>query len=200
MEGRSEIPLFPLGDVLLKGARIRLNIFEPRYLDMVGRCMRESEGFGVVLIREGREARRSGGDPQPTIFNIGTHAKIVDFDSSESAQLQIVIHGGAKFRIHRTWARTDHLLCAEVEYLPDERAAAIGDEFRHLVELLRALLQHPEFNSTEVDIDFEDACAVSWRLSEYLPLEPEIKQSLLQMHLPRERLAEFKRIVNKLRG
>ena len=41
---------------------------------------------------------------------------------------------------------------------------------------------------------------MSWRLSELLPLEPEIKQGLLQMSLPRERLAELTRIVNNLRN
>jgi Lon protease-like protein len=42
-----------------------------------------------------------------------------------------------------------------------------------------------------LDVDYRDARSVSWRLSELLPLEPEIKQGLLQMSLPRERLAEL---------
>ena len=35
------IPLFPLKTVLFPGGPLKLRIFEPRYVDMVGRCMRE---------------------------------------------------------------------------------------------------------------------------------------------------------------
>ncbi len=52
----------------------------------------------------------------------------------------------------------------------------------------------------DLQFDFEDARSVGWRLAELLPIEAEIKQSLLQMELPRERLVELVRIVNKLKG
>jgi Lon protease-like protein len=70
------IPLFPLNTVLFPGGPLRLRIFEPRYLDMVSRCMREDAGFGVALIVAGREA---GGAAQTVA--IGTLARIVDFDN-----------------------------------------------------------------------------------------------------------------------
>ena len=197
---REQIPLFPLREVLLKGGHMQLQIFEPRYLDMVKRCLRDDSGFGVVLIRKGWDSRQSEDEPPPTVFNIGTLAKIVDFNPTPRGLLGILIRGDAKFRIHSSHEAADHLLIGEVEYLPEERNVAIGDEFRHLVELLRELVKDPVFQNAKLDIDFDDASSVSWRLSEYLPLEPEIKQSLLQMHLPRERLAEIKRLLNKLRG
>jgi Lon protease-like protein len=59
---------------------------------------------------------------------------------------------------------------------------------------------HPEVQKLALDIDLEDARSVGWRLSELMPIEPEIKQSLLQMQYPRERLQELKRLVTKLRG
>jgi Lon protease-like protein len=52
----SVIPLFPLHTVLFPGGPLPLRIFETRYTDMVRRCMRAGEPFGVVLIQEGREA------------------------------------------------------------------------------------------------------------------------------------------------
>ena len=56
MSDTRDIPLFPLGTVLFPGGVLPLRIFEPRYLSMIGNCMREGMGFGVVLITEGREA------------------------------------------------------------------------------------------------------------------------------------------------
>ena len=66
-------PLFPLNIVLFPDGALPLRIFETRYLDMVRRCMRETQSFGVVLIREGGEV-----GPAET-FDVGTVAKIVDF-------------------------------------------------------------------------------------------------------------------------
>src|ERR1700722_11610730 len=44
----AELPLFPLHTVLLPGGPLQLQIFEPRYVDMVGRCMRTGTAVGVV--------------------------------------------------------------------------------------------------------------------------------------------------------
>jgi len=44
-----ELPLFPLQTVLFPGGPLGLRVFEPRYLDMVGRCLKEQGRFGVVL-------------------------------------------------------------------------------------------------------------------------------------------------------
>ena len=75
------IPLFPLGTVLFSGGRLPLRIFEPRYTAMISRCLREQSGFGVVLIREGADARLGPNPQQPKIFNVGTYATIVDFNT-----------------------------------------------------------------------------------------------------------------------
>ena len=51
----ADIPLFPLGIVLLPGGRSQLKIFEQRYLSMVSSVMREDTGFGMVMISSGYE-------------------------------------------------------------------------------------------------------------------------------------------------
>ena len=56
MKDQSAIPLFPLSTVLFPGGPLKLRIFEARYIDMIGSCMREAAPFGVVLILEGSEA------------------------------------------------------------------------------------------------------------------------------------------------
>ena len=114
--------------------------------------------------------------------------------------LGIITSGGPKFRILETSETNDHLLMGTVEFLPEERAQATGEEHASLIEMLRELMKHPMAQKLALDVDYRDARSVSWRLSELLPLEPEIKQGLLQMSLPRERLAELTRIVNNLRN
>jgi hypothetical protein len=87
-----------------------------------------------------------------------------------------------------------------VEYLPEERSASVAAEHAPLVEILRELMKHPLVEKLSLPVDYGDARSVGWRLAELLPLEPEIKQSLLQMNLPRERLTELRRLVEHLRG
>lgn len=157
-------------------------------------------GFGVVLIREGQDALVGTDAKQPSIFNIGTYARVIDFDHAEHAQLKIKVCGDGKFRIHGTHEQADHLVLGDVEFLPEERAGPIGDDYEWLVALLKDLMKHPIADDWSDEVDLLDARSVSWRLSDLLPFPQEIKQSLLQMHLPRERLAEIQRLVNKLRG
>jgi uncharacterized protein len=197
---RKEIPLLPLGTVLFSGGRLPLRIFEPRYTAMVSRCLREKSGFGVVLIREGSDARLTKDAVQPEIFNVGTYGTIVDFNTLANGMLGIITSGGPKFRILDTYETSDHLLMGAVEFLPDERGHAPGAEHATLIEMLRELMQHPMAQKLALEVDYRDARSVSWRLADLLPLEPEIKQGLLQMNVPRERLAELARLVNNLRG
>ena len=198
MSDLQEIPLFPLGNVLFTGGRLSLQIFEPRYLDLVGRCMKSGTGFGVVLIREGAET--FGGEGPPSLFNVGTYARIIDFSQLASGLLGIVCVGEGKFRLRRSWEAPDHLVMAEVEFLPEERQRLVGEEFQPLVDTLRVLVKHPMIQKLNLDIDYQDARSVSWRLAELLPLEAETRQSLLQMQLPRERLVEIRRLIAKLKG
>ena len=67
-----DLPLFPLHTVLCPGVVLPLHLFEPRYREMVGRCLADDAPFGVVLIREGRET----GPSIPDLASVGTLAEI----------------------------------------------------------------------------------------------------------------------------
>ena len=56
------LPLFPLGSVLFPGGLLPLQVFEVRYLDMIGRCHRAGQPFGVVALAQvlGHADRRVG--------------------------------------------------------------------------------------------------------------------------------------------
>ncbi len=122
-----ELPLFPLHPVLFPGGRLPLQIFEPRYMDMVVRCMRDDVPFGVVLIRKGNDARLTRASEQPDIFDVGTDALVVDFNQLSNGRLGIVVRGGRKFRVRSLREQPDHLLIGQVEYLPEEPAVAVGE-------------------------------------------------------------------------
>ena len=90
----ASLPLFPLHTVLFPGGPLSLRIFETRYLDMVRRCLKEQGTFGVVLILEGAEAGAVA-----TVADIGTSARLVDFDTLPDGLLGVVCVGERRFRV-----------------------------------------------------------------------------------------------------
>ena len=192
-----ELPLFPLRTVLFPGGVLPLRIFEPRYTSMISHCMKTNSGFGVVLIRDGAEARLEKDVQQPDVFTIGTEARIVDFNQADNGLLGIVAHGCRKFVVHESYEQDDHLMIGRVEFLADEPSGELLPEHDNLLQILRQLAEHPLVKKLELDVNFDEAKSVSIRLADLLPIEPEIKQALLQLRWPRERLAELLRIVGK---
>ena len=179
------LPLFPLHTVLFPGGPLALRIFEPRYTDMVRRCLREQAPFGVALILEGEEAGSAA-----RIAATGTQARLVDFDPLPDGLLGITCLGGDRFRILRRWQQQDGLNLAEVELLAPPAAAQLPAEFAHLGDLLREVLPRLGRGYAHVDAHYEDAGWVADRLAEVLPLEAAEKLQLLETDAPLERLAQ----------
>jgi uncharacterized protein len=200
-----EIPLFPLETVLFSGGSLPIRVFEPRYLDMVSRCLKADHGFGVVLTRHFLDTTmapslREDAAARAGIFAVGTYATIVDFHPLEHGMLGIVCRGDAKIRVVDSHTGRDGLLWGRVRFLPEERPQALAAEHQPLLDILRELMLQPNVQQLHLNVNFNDARSVSWRLAELLPLDAEIKQGLLQMNLPRERLTEIARLVEHLRG
>lgn len=178
-----DIPLFPLSTVLFPGGPLPLRIFETRYVDMVRSCLRGGTPFGVLLIREGAEV---GGTA--ATFEVGTLARIVDFNPMPDGLLGIICRGEARFRLLSKWRQSDGLNLGRIEPIAPPPPTRVPERLRHLGDLLRRVL--PELGTLYASIprDFEDAEWVSCRLAEILPLEQRDKQQLLELEDPVQRL------------
>ena len=179
-----EIPLFPLSTVLFPGGPLPLRIFEARYIDLVRRCLRENSGFGVVLIKEGEE---SGSAPTET-YDVGTYARIVDFSGQPDGLLGIEARGERRFRIHARSRARDGLNMADVEWLPEEIATPLPEEFADLQPALDYVLSQVGDPYESLERRLDDAGWVAGRLAEILPLPPAHKQQCLEIDDPVERL------------
>jgi uncharacterized protein len=184
------IPLFPLNTVLFPGGRLRLRIFEPRYLGMVGRCLRESVGFGIALIVEGQEA----GGPARTVA-VGTYAHIVDFEQREDGLLGITAEGERRFRISSVHRAADGLDLAQVDWLPPESAQPVAVQYRPLVQLLERGLEQGSAQRGEVATRGGDATWLGMRLAENLPLPQALRQELLEINDAQARLARLQALL-----
>jgi len=179
----SVVALFPLHTVLFPGGPLPLRIFETRYTDMVRRCMREQQQFGVVLIQEGDEA-----GPVATTATVGCSARIVDFYTLKDGFLGISCVGDRKFRVLRVWRAPDGLNMGEVTWLEAEPAHALPEEYERLGDTVRRAVDELAQQYQHVEKHFDDAAWVGARLTELLPIELNDKQVLLELDDPIARL------------
>lgn len=184
MSAPRELPLFPLQTVLFPGGPLPLRIFEPRYLDMVGKCLREGMGFGVVLLAEGQEAGEA-----VEFAALGTEARIVDFDRLEDGLLGLTCIGQQRIRVLEAWREPGGLNMGLVEDVAGDLPQALPAEHQRLADVVRRLLLELDDLYAHVEPHFDDAGWVGCRLAELLPLELADKQALLESTDPAERLA-----------
>jgi uncharacterized protein len=178
----NSIALFPLNIVLFPRGPLPLRIFETRYVDMVRRCMRETQDFGVVLIRAGAEVGPA------EMYEVGTTAKIMDFHRLSDGFLGLTCEGGRRFRIHSHHAQADGLNLGEVEWLAAEPTLPVPERHARLPKLLQSVLPQLGEVYTDIPMHLDDAAWVGHRLAEILPIPLPEKQACLQLDDPIERL------------
>lgn len=186
MTATQEFPLFPLRTTLFPGGVLPLQIFETRYLDMISWCLKNDSGFGVVTIHEGNEA----GNQPTSIHPVGTLARIVDFDPLDNGLLGVTCLGVQRLRVIGHRIQPDNLLIGQVIWLPDDPALPPLPSHEPLVRVLRELLEQDKLlpNTRFLAPDWRDAAWIGNRLTELLPLPLQIRQALLEMTEPRQRL------------
>jgi uncharacterized protein len=179
---KNSIALFPLNIVLFPDGPLPLRIFETRYVDMVRRCMRGDLDFGVVLILEGHEV-----GPAET-YDVGTLARITDFDSLPDGLLGLSCVGERRFRIGKRSVQADGLNMGDVEWLAMEPVVSVPERHARLADLLKTVLPQLGEVYTDIDMRLDDAAWVGHRLAEILPIPLQDKQTFLELDDPIQRL------------
>jgi len=189
-----QIPLFPLRTVLYPGGPLLLRIFEPRYLDMISRCMKNSSPFGVLLIKSGSEAGPA------TTYDIGTLARITDWYQGSDGLLGITAVGEQRFRLLSSSREPDGLNIGDIELIPTETVCTLPDEYRPLANILSGVLEDLGRLYETLEKKFDDAGWVGYRFAEILPITPEQKQSCLEADDPVRCLEMMREALDTVRG
>ena len=202
LDSPKDIPLFPLRVVMFPGSRLDLQIFEQRYLDMISRCMRTDTGFGICLLREGKEFASEEG--RQTIHRTGTYCTVIDWDQLENGLLGVTVEGQAKFRIADCWQGDSDVLEATVAFSEQDRlgkeAIPVDDTYAELVGLLQSLEKHPLVEQKMLTIDYDNLWELGWRLGEFIPIAVDQKQQMLDFDDPWERISAIEQIVAEMAG
>lgn len=177
------IPLFPLNVVLFPGGSLQLRVFEPRYHDMVGECVRKDSGFGICLATStpGGSVRE-----RASFHSIGTLVKIIDWDRLDDGLLGITVRGVGRFKAVSTSMRPSRLVEGEVVRL-SEVSEGMTEDYVSFSELLQEIANRFELSLDVVPDRYDEAIWVSGRLAELLPFEMVAKQRMLEMDNPLRR-------------
>ena len=184
------LPLFPLQTVLFPGGLLPLKVFEARYLDLVGHCMRSGEPFGVVCMSRGAEA---GDNPEGVrIERVGVLANIEDVDAEQAGILKVRCIGGSRFRLLETpvqrpnglWVGTAELIEDDVHRLPERTLQPAVDALQQALEALLA----QDIKPFAEPLQWRDAGWVANRWCELLPITLAAKQRLMELEEPSMRL------------
>ncbi len=175
MATESSLPIFPLGVVLYPREQLPLHVFEPKYKEMIGRCLDENRPFGVVLFDEGE------------LSEVGSTAQIVNVVSRyEDGRMDVLIEGRQRFRVVRLYPE-DPYMTAEVEVLSEPTEAPK----RELKE--RAITQHMKLlelaGRTVRPSLYQDVHDVSFVMAHNAGLTLRQKQKVLELPSENDRIA-----------
>ena len=183
-----ELPMFPLGNVLLPSPAISLHIFEPRYRAMARHCMEGDRRLGVVLIERGSEV--GGGDVR---FDVATRATIADAVELDDGRWGMVLIGEDRVRVGR-WLPDDPFPRAEVVPCDDRPPGPSASVRRDELEVLlrRVVAQKVELGEAATDLTAlqlsSDAALATWQAARLAQLGALDAQKVLGTDGADERL------------
>jgi Lon protease-like protein len=175
------LPIFPLeGAAVLPEAELPLNIFEPRYLNMVEDALKANHLIGMVQPRP-----RTPGEPPP-IYRTGCAGRITAYRETDDGRILLTLTGVCRFdmveelpgiRGYRVVIPEWNRFRADYDQTPPEPVLADRERF------FAALQRY--FRSRELKVEAGSltrlpAAALINRLATVLPLEPAEKQAVVE--------------------
>lgn len=191
------IPLFPLGVPPVPTSRVPLNIFEPRYLELVEHLMALPEAerrFGVIGLRAGHEV---GAGPL-ALYEVGTLVALRSLNRFSDGSVRIGVTGLSRFRLDQVLPDPGTAyLQARVTPVPDIELAAHQDVQPQVKALQDALTALHESIGMPLSTLPSDPKVLSYLPLAVSPLPVDDRQALLQVDGVLERLRRGARVLRR---
>ncbi|WP_417478169.1 LON peptidase substrate-binding domain-containing protein [Maricaulis sp.] len=179
----ASLPLFPLaGCILLPGELLPLNVFEPRYLNMVDDARREGGHIGIIQPQASDTAGLVPG--QPALHRVGTAGRIKSFAETRDGRYLLTLAGVSRFALTAEAEAQTPYRIGRVDYtrftqdlVP--RPALQGDRSR-LIRLLGVWLAGENIQLDWTGLEHMPFEALIDRIAMLAPLPPHTRQDLLE--------------------
>jgi Lon protease-like protein len=189
MPATTQIPLFPLGLVLLPKMILPLHIFEERYKQMISECLEEDKVFGIVLFQGSN------------MYSAGCTARIEKvIKTYEDGRMDIITQGQDRFVIHAL-SESKPYLEATVTFF-DDKAEPYTDDLANKVQegldLLGAyhrLIENGETLTGAVTSDYKHMSFILAGIEGFSMTE---KQKFLEMTSTKRRIEKSVQVLDKI--
>ena len=105
------IPIFPLSNfIIFPNTTVPLNIFEPRYIQMIDDSMKSHRMIGMI------QPKKSGELKKPDLYEVGCIGKITSFNETDDGRYLVIINGISRFNINKEIETNKLYRTCEVNY------------------------------------------------------------------------------------
>ncbi len=181
----SRLPLFPLrGAILLPGSTLPLNIFEPRYLEMIDDVMSGARMLGLVQPAGYGDDESPRGSSEP-LRRIGGAGRVTSYQELDDGRLSIAVTGVARFEIlgEAESARAYRLATVSYDRFAGDLTRGLGEEQVDRESLIAALRAYLTKNNLSTDWSVIERAPSEFLVNALCvmsPYGPEEKQALLE--------------------
>ena len=173
------VPVFPLsGALLLPGGRLPLNIFEPRYLEMIDDVVSGHRLIGMVQPRETDESSE-----RPELYEVGCVGRLTSLAESGDGRYLISLQGVCRYRmVEELRVKTPYRQCRIAAFAADLAESDDGADVDReaLLKTFRAYLEANELEADWESVSRAENETLVNALSMMAPYGPAEKQALLE--------------------
>ncbi len=176
------IPIFPLSNfIIFPNTTVPLNIFEPRYLDMINDSMKSNKLIGMIQPKISSEENNI-----PKLHNVGCLGKITSFRETEDGRYLIELKGKIRFQIKNEINTDKKYRIVEVDYkhysndLVDEKEKLNFSDLELIFKDLKSLFEKKGFIINWKALEKQSLNETINALAMASPFSLEEKQILLE--------------------
>ena len=193
----NKIAVFPLSNfIFFPETTVPLNIFEPRYIQMIDDSMKSSRLIGMVQPKKTGELRK------PNLYEVGCVGKITSFNETDDGRYLIVLSGISRYKITKEVENQKLYRECEVSYdsfskdLCEERDELQFADLQLILNDLKNLFKKQGYVINWKDIEKQSLSQTINTLSMASPFTLEEKQILLETEDLNLRKIKLEEILN----
>ena len=191
----SILPVFPLSNfIIFPRTTVPLNIFEPRYIQMVDECMKNNRIIGMI------QPKKTGKLKSPDLHEVGCAGKITSFNETDDGRYIIILNGICRFRVMKEIKNTNLYRECNVKYddyygdLQNKDEEIKFSDLRLIFHNFKGLFKKQGYDINWKEIEKQSLDQTINTLSMASPFSLEEKQVLLEsknLSLRKEKLEEI---------
>ena len=190
------IPVFPLSNfIIFPNTTVPLNIFEPRYIDMINDSMKSNKLIGMI---QPKNSKNENGIPK--LHNVGCLGKITSFRETEDGRYLIELKGKIRFQILNEVRTDKKYRSVEVDYknysndLNDQNGRINFSDLELIFKDLKSLFEKRGFIINWKALEKQSLNETINALAMASPFSLEEKQILLEaknLDIRKDKIAEI---------